>query len=44
MGIPIIEIYNPVYTVLETIVTSKLKEDRELAAARKAAAQSGSAN
>ena len=29
IGIPIIEIYHPVYISLETIVVSKLKEDME---------------
>jgi hypothetical protein len=30
VGVPIVEIYHPVYIDLETIVCSKLKEDRRL--------------
>jgi hypothetical protein len=29
-GVPIVEIYHPVYIDLETIVSSKLKEDKRL--------------
>jgi cytidine deaminase len=35
VGIPIVEIYHPVYTSLETIVASKLKDDLKLAAHRR---------
>ena len=30
IGVPIVEIYHPVYIDLETIVSSKLKEDKRL--------------
>jgi hypothetical protein len=30
VGVPIVEIYYPVYIDLETIVSSKLKEDKRL--------------
>ena len=30
IGVPIVEIYHPVYISLETIVSSKLKEDKRL--------------
>jgi hypothetical protein len=39
IGIPIVEIYHPVYISLETIVSSKLKEDKRLSEKPPIAAQ-----